>query len=100
MADIHDYLRDKEIACKAAEGSGAPANDLVNHPTHYTSSGGIECIDAIEACISSYNEVTHASLVWQVVKYLWRAPLKGNYAQDIRKAQFYMNRLVAKLDEH
>lgn len=100
MADIHDYLRDKELACKEPEGRVAPVSDPVNHPAHYTGSGGIECIDAIEACISSYNEVTHASLVWQVIKYLWRAPLKDNYAQDIRKAQFYLNRLVAKLDEH
>ena len=77
-----------------------PTNDPVNHPSHYTSSGGIECIDAIEACISSYGDSTHAGLVWQVIKYLWRAPLKDNYQQDIRKAQFYLNRLVAKLDEH
>lgn len=77
-----------------------PTNDPVNHPSHYTSSGGIECIDAIEACVSSYGDSSHAGLVWQVIKYLWRAPLKDNYEQDIRKAQFYLNRLAAKLDEH
>lgn len=68
--------------------------DPVNHPKHYTSSGGIECIDAIESCLSTYKNPTHGWLVGQVIKYLWRAPLKGNYREDICKAQFYLNRLV------
>lgn len=69
------------------------ANDLVNHPAHYTS-GGIECIDAIKAAISKYQIPYDAWLAGQVIKYIWRAPLKGNYEQDLKKAQFYLNRLV------
>lgn len=72
--------------------------DTVNHPSHYTSSGEIECIDAIDACISTYKVPVHAGLVWQVVKYLWRAPLKGHYEEDIHKAKWYLDRLVMKLD--
>lgn len=72
--------------------------DVINHPSHYTSSGGIECIDAIDACISTYKDPVHAGLVWQVVKYIWRAPLKGHYGEDIRKAKWYLDRLVMKLD--
>lgn len=68
-------------------------NDMVNHPKHYTSSG-IECIDAIEAALSSYSNPKDAFLVGQVIKYLWRAPLKGTYEQDIKKAQWYLNKLV------
>lgn len=68
-------------------------NDMVNHPKHYTSSG-IECIDAIEAALSSYSDPKDAFLVGQVIKYLWRAPLKGTYEQDIKKAQWYLNKLV------
>lgn len=103
--DIHDYLRQKGLADEegllASEDKCVreyPEPDMVNHPPHYTSSNGIECIDAIEACIEYYGNPSHAGLVWQVVKYLWRAPLKNNYEQDIHKAQFYLNRLVAKLD--
>lgn len=74
-------------------------DDMVNHPSHYTS-GGVECIDAITAALSKYDDPVDAWLVGQVIKYLWRAPLKGKYKEDIKKAQFYLNRLVEKIDKN
>lgn len=75
-------------------------NDIVNHPSHYTSSSnGIECIDAIEGAVDKYSKPYHAWLVGQVIKYLWRAPLKGTYEVDIRKAKFYLDKLVEKLEK-
>lgn len=71
--------------------------DPVNHPSHYTA-GGIECIDAIGAAICKYSYPIDAWLAGQVIKYLWRAPLKGKYAEDLKKAQFYLNRLVNGLE--
>lgn len=87
----------KMIDCKACweRDVPAPKDDPVNHPAHYTS-GGIECIDAIDAAISQYKNPSDAWLVGQVIKYLWRAPLKGAYRQDIQKAKFYLDRLAAK----
>ena len=73
-----------------------PANDPVNHPSHYTT-GGIECIDALESTMSSYTNTVQGALAWQIVKYVWRAPLKGNMAQDLDKAKFYLDRLIAKV---
>lgn len=73
--------------------------DMVNHPSHYTS-GGVECIDAITAALSKYDDPVDAWLVGQVIKYLWRAPLKSKYDEDIKKAQFYLNRLVEKIDKN
>ena len=73
--------------------------DMVNHPSHYTS-GGVECIDAITSALSSYEDSVDSWLVGQVIQYLWRAPLKGKYEEDIKKAQFYLNRLVEKIDEN
>ena len=73
--------------------------DMVNHPSHYTS-GGVECIDAITSALSSYEDSVDSWLVGQVIKYLWRAPLKGKYKEDIKKAQFYLNRLVEKIDKN
>lgn len=73
--------------------------DMVNHPSHYTS-GGVECIDAITAALSKYDDPVDSWLVGQVIKYLWRAPLKGKYDEDIHKAQFYLNRLVEKIREN
>ena len=54
--------------------------DMVNHPQHYKT-GKIECIE----CISD---------VGQVIKYLYRAPTKQNFMQDLKKAQWYLNRLI------
>ena len=73
--------------------------DMVNHPSHYTH-GGVECIDAITSALSSYEDSVDSWLVGQVIKYLWRAPLKGKYEEDIKKAQFYLNRLVEKIDKN
>ena len=74
-----------------------PKNDPVNHPAHYTA-GGIECIDAIAAALTCQRDPMQAWLTGQVLKYLWRWPLK-NGAEDLRKAQFYLNRLVEALEK-
>lgn len=87
-----------EIIFGNAGDTEGDTEDMVNHPSHYTS-GGVECIDAITSALSSYEDPVDAWLVGQVIKYLWRAPLKGKYEEDIKKAQFYLNRLVEKIDK-
>jgi hypothetical protein len=62
--------------------------DMVNHPSHYKV-GGIETIDFIEAKSLSYN-------LGNVVKYLTRADHKGNKLEDLKKAQWYLNREISK----
>lgn len=73
------------------ELAGAPY-DMVNHPQHYKT-GKIECIDCISAVVSMYDG-EQAYDVGQVVKYLYRAPTKQNFMQDLKKAQWYLNRLI------
>jgi hypothetical protein len=63
--------------------------DNVNHPPHYKT-GGIETIDFIEAKSLSYN-------LGNVVKYITRADYKGNKLEDLKKAQWYLNREVSNL---
>jgi hypothetical protein len=66
-------------------------NDPVNRPSHYTA-GGIECIDAIEA---SMTPTEYAGfLKGQVLKYVWRYRLKGKPTEDLKKARFYLDRLI------
>ena len=60
--------------------------DFVNHPPHYTT-GGIETIDFIEAKQLNYN-------LGNVVKYITRADHKGNRAEDLRKAKWYLEREI------
>ena len=65
--------------------------DPVNHPNHYTS-GGIECIDALEASMSP---IEYAGfLKGQVFKYIWRYRLKGKPSEDLKKASYYLDRLI------
>lgn len=77
--------------------------DMVNQPPHYTS-GGIECADALDAMVSAYPDTVAAALAWQVGKYIWRHPLKWNPKEDLKKARWYLDRLIAhyesKEDEH
>lgn len=74
------------------------APDMVNKPPHYTA-GGIECIDAIAAALSSHKDPMGAWLTGQVIKYLWRWPLK-NGVEDLKKARFYLDRLIRQEEEH
>ena len=69
-------------------------NDPVNHPAHYTA-GGIECIDAIASALTCQKDPVAAWLTGQVIKYLWRWPLK-NGAEDLKKARFYLDRLIER----
>ena len=64
--------------------------DKVNHPSHYTQ-GGIECLDAIEAAMKP--DQFRGYLKGNIIKYLWRYEWK-NGLEDLKKAQFYMNRMV------
>lgn len=73
------------------------AHDTVNNPKHYAnSSNGIECIDAITAAVSGKSGI-EAVCVANVIKYVWRYELK-NGLEDVKKAQWYLNRLVSELE--
>lgn len=86
----------EELNC-AVEGkplpplTGSGAVDMVNHPPHYTSHpSGVECIQVTEHygfCIGS------------AIKYLWRAGLKGDAVEDLKKAVWYINREIAKREQ-
>lgn len=71
-------------------------HDNVNHPAHYTA-GGIECIDAIAAALTCQTDPMHAWLTGQVLKYMWRWPLK-NGLEDLKKARFYLDRMIADVE--
>ena len=70
--------------------------DMVNHPQHYTQ-GGIECIDALKAATVGKRGI-EAVCVANVIKYLWRYEEK-NGIEDVRKAKWYIERLLKELEE-
>lgn len=72
--------------------------DYVNHPNHYTNSK-VECIDALESMTENYTNVLDAELSWQIVKYIWRHPFKFKPLEDLKKARWYLDRLIKKIEE-
>ena len=67
------------------------ADDVVNSPSHYKV-GGIETIDFIEAKQLDYH-------LGNVVKYISRADHKDEKLENLKKAQWYLNRAVANLSK-
>ena len=70
-------------------------SDPVNSPSHYAS-GDIECIDAIKASMT--REAFMGYLKGNIQKYMWRYEKKVNPIEDVKKARWYMNKLVDELD--
>ena len=72
-------------------------SDKVNSPAHYTR-GTQEAIETIEEAIQDAPSPTEGMLQGQVLKYLLRLWLKDNPLEDAKKAQWYLTRLIAKLE--
>lgn len=66
--------------------------DNVNSPNHYASHS-IECIVAMEAMLSPEEFIGY--LRGNIFKYQWRYKQK-NGLEDLKKAQWYQNKLIEK----
>ena len=80
-------------SCRARNGF-----DMVNHPKHYKAKNGMEVIDVIEAFTANLEgyEATHTG---NVIKYICRWKEK-NGLEDLKKAQWYLNRLIKNIEEN
>ncbi len=58
----------------------------VDHPKHYNE-GNIEAINIIEAWDLNFS-------VGNVIKYMLRAPHKGEQLEDLEKAKWYLERHI------
>ena len=65
----------------------ASKEEQVNHPSHYTRNGKIECIEFIATIVNKYPSII-AGDIQNVCKYIWRAHQKAGRT-DIQKAQWY-----------
>lgn len=67
-------------------------NDPVNKPAHYVT-GGIECIDVIEAWGLNFHR-------GNAVKYIARAGKKdpAKELEDLRKARWYLEREIQRVE--
>lgn len=67
---------------------GAESREAVDHPAHYMKHpSGIECIQITE----------HMNFcLGNAIKYIWRAGLKGEELEDLRKARWYLDREIER----
>lgn len=69
--------------------------DNVNSPEHYKQ-GKIEVIEAVEGLLTE--EELSGYFVGNIIKYISRYKAK-NGIEDLRKAQWYLNRLIGNMEE-
>lgn len=72
-------------------------DDVVNHPSHYQTKSGLETIQVIEAFtegLTGYEAVETGN----VLKYICRWK-KKNGLQDLKKARWYLNRLIDNVEK-
>lgn len=81
-----------EVIAAKSPNSIIKQHDDINHPSHYTQ-GDIEVIDYIEDKKLGYR-------LGNVVKYVSRAGHKDHAIKDLKKARWYLNREIAKREEH
>jgi uncharacterized protein DUF3310 len=63
--------------------------DPVNPPHYKAHPSGVECIDVAEHM--NFNR-------GNALKYLWRAGLKGCALEDLRKARWYLDREIVRVE--
>lgn len=87
----NDFMRYKEVRDMLNEQSV----DVVNSPPHYKT-GGIEAIEGIEASMAP--EAYAGYLKGSVMKYLWRYEKKEKPLEDLKKARWFLDRLIQKVE--
>lgn len=88
-----DTIRHETYMKALADGEGRDY-DPVNKPAHYQN-GRMECIDAIQAATEDGYEFL---LQGNIIKYVWRYRHKDNPIQDLKKARWYLDRLIEEYE--
>lgn len=70
-------------------------SDVVNHPPHY-GEGKIECIEYLKDNMDVMMFMGY--LEGNIKKYLHRYRYKGKPLEDLKKAHWYLNRLIEEME--
>ena len=93
LGDMSDDVLDK---CLESIKISNAKPEMVQHPAHYNQ-GKVECIDAMAAATVNKRGI-EAICVSNVIKYLFRYEAK-NGLEDVKKAAWYLNRLIDELED-
>ena len=72
------------------------AYDPVNRPAHYNL-GGVECIDYIKQVLGNQGFIAYCQ--GNMIKYQHRYRYKNKPVEDMKKAQYYLNRMIETMSE-
>lgn len=67
--------------------------EMVNHPKHY----GGDVVHETYKCLAEWGLIANAYL-WNAVKYISRAGKKGDVLEDLKKARWYLDREIERLE--
>jgi hypothetical protein len=73
-------------------------SDSVTKPAHYALNRKYEVIEVIEDSVQFAPDAVTGGLQWQVLKYVHRCWSKEATVQDLRKARWYLDRLITTLE--
>lgn len=76
---------------RALDEKSKENEDMVNHPSHYQH--GIEPIEFIESHNLNFN-------LGSAVKYIARAPYKGKQLEDLKKAKWFVDREIKRMEKN
>lgn len=92
-AERQEFLTDMRESLKIeAEASSRDPYDPVDRPSHYVKNG-LESIDVIDAFVPD----PYSFYMGNVLKYVQRH-MEKNGKQDLKKAQWYLNKMVEDWD--
>ena len=85
------YMKKIEGKIMTCPGFEQEKKETVNHPEHYNK--GIEAIDIIESWDLNFS-------LGNAIKYILRAPHKSNQIEDLKKAKWYVEREIERLEKN
>ena len=98
--DLNEYERWREVNQPTFKDVVfIKRKDNVNSPAHYTR-GRVEAIETIEDAIQVAPNPIEGMLQAQALKYLLRLWIKDNPEEDEKKARWYLDRLIDKINCH
>lgn len=83
-----DIVQDAGWPIESLKPAAPASSDPINHPDHYQSESGIECIDAIRAALTP--EEFRGYCKGAALKYIWRERKKGG-DESLGKGVWYLN---------
>ena len=93
MTRHEEYMKQAMAQSDVKQAWPKEKTDMVNSPPHYNQTG-IECIQAISAATGDGFKYY---LQGNIMKYLWRFDYKDKPLEDLKKAQWYLDKLIEEV---